>query len=48
MSDFGINEMLEMPDVLMFYNDALLCYGITAEELKESYTKKFQRNMERW
>ena len=38
----------EMADVLMFYNDVLLCYGITAEELKESYTRKFQRNMNRW
>ena len=38
----------EMADVLMFYNDALLCYGITAEELKETYIKKFQRNLERW
>ena len=38
----------EMADVLMYYNDVLLCYGITAEELKKSYTDKFRRNMERW
>lgn len=38
----------EMADVLMYYNDMLLCYGITAEELKKSYTEKFQRNMDRW
>lgn len=38
----------EMADVLMYYNDILLCYGITAEELKETYTKKFERNMNRW
>lgn len=38
----------EMADVLMYYNDVMLCYGITAEELKSSYTEKFQRNMERW
>jgi len=38
----------EMADVLMFYNDVLLCYGITEEELKEAYVKKFQRNMTRW
>ena len=25
----------EMADVLMYYNDVLLCYGITADELKE-------------
>ncbi len=38
----------EMADVLMFYNDVLLCYGITPEELQESYTKKFEMNMTRW
>lgn len=38
----------EMADVLMYYNDVMLCYGITAEELKEAYTKKFERNMNRW
>ena len=38
----------EMADVLMYYNDILLCYGITAEELKETYTKKFEKNMNRW
>lgn len=38
----------EMADVLMYYSDVLLCYGITAEELKESYTQKYKRNMERW
>ncbi len=38
----------EMADVLMYYNDMLLCYGITAEELREAYKKKFERNMNRW
>ena len=38
----------ELTDVLMYYNDVLLCYGITAEELKKAYTEKFQRNMTRW
>ena len=38
----------EMADVLMYYNDVLLCYGISAEELKESYIRKFKKNMERW
>lgn len=38
----------EMADVLMFYNDAMLCYGITAEELKQSYSDKFEKNMKRW
>ena len=38
----------EMSDVLMYYNDVLLCYGITAEELKSAYTEKIQKNMNRW
>ena len=38
----------ELADVLMYYNDVLLCYGITAEELKAAYTQKFERNMKRW
>lgn len=38
----------ELADVLMYYNDVLLCYGITADELKQSYTNKFRRNMTRW
>lgn len=38
----------ELADVLMYYNDVLLCYGITADELRKTYTEKFQRNMTRW
>lgn len=38
----------ELADVLMYYNDVLLCYGITAEELKAVYTEKFEKNMKRW
>ena len=38
----------ELADVLMYYNDVLLCYGITAEELKAAYTDKFHKNMRRW
>jgi len=38
----------ELADVLMYYNDVLLCYGITAEELKNTYVEKFERNMKRW
>ena len=38
----------ELADVLMYYNDVLLCYGISAEELKKAYVDKFERNMERW
>ena len=38
----------EMADVLMYYNDVMLCYGITPEELKQVYMEKFQSNMRRW
>ena len=38
----------EMADVLMYYNDVLLCYGISDEVLKEAYVSKFEKNMTRW
>ncbi len=38
----------ELADVLMYFNDILLCYGISADELKDSYIRKFERNMSRW
>ena len=38
----------EMADVLMYYNDILLCYGISEEELKKSYISKYEKNMKRW
>ena len=42
------NLVEEMADVLMYYNDVMLCYGITADELKQAYTEKFEKNMKRW
>ena len=38
----------EMADVLMYFNDVMLCYGISEEELKEAYVEKFKKNMTRW
>ena len=38
----------ELADVLMYYNDILLCYDISAEELKQTYISKFEKNMKRW
>lgn len=38
----------EMADVLMYYNDVMLCYDISADELKQAYTEKFEKNMKRW
>lgn len=48
--DPKLREMLveEMADVLMYYNDVMFCYGISAEELKKSYCSKFEKNMKRW
>ncbi|WP_061995137.1 dATP/dGTP pyrophosphohydrolase domain-containing protein [Clostridium sp. ATCC 25772] len=37
----------EFVDVMMFMNDALLCYGISAEELSSAYIKKYHKNMGR-
>ena len=38
----------EMADVLMYFNDVMLCYGISEKELKKAYVEKFERNMKRW
>ena len=50
ISDAGIRGQLveEMADVLMYFGDVMLCYGITSDELKKAYTGKFERNMTRW
>lgn len=38
----------ELADVMMYFNDVMLCYGISVDELKEVYRKKMQKNMDRW
>lgn len=38
----------EMADVMMYFNDVMLCYGISIEELKSAYLEKHKRNMKRW
>ena len=38
----------ELCDVMMYFNDVMLCYDITPEELEEVYQEKHRRNMERW
>lgn len=38
----------EMADVLMYFNDILLCYNISADELRDVYLQKHKTNMERW
>lgn len=49
-SDANLRKDLieELADVLMYFNDVLLCYDISAHELKESYVNKFNKNMNRW
>ncbi|HJC25315.1 MAG TPA: nucleotide pyrophosphohydrolase [Candidatus Eisenbergiella merdavium] len=38
----------EMCDVMMYFNDVLLCYDIKPEELEKIYLEKHRRNMGRW
>ena len=40
VADSSVREHLieEMADVLMYYNDVMLCYGITEDELKQAYS----------
>lgn len=37
----------EMADVLMYFTEILLCYGITPEEFSSAYIAKHRRNMGR-
>ena len=38
----------ELADAMMYYNDILLCYGISIEEFQKIYREKHQKNMGRW
>ena len=38
----------ELADAMMYFNDILLCYGISPEEFEVVYRAKHQRNMTRW
>lgn len=38
----------EMADVLMYFNDIMLCYDISVDELKTAYREKHEENMGRW
>lgn len=50
MEDQGVRAHFieEMVDVMMYFNDVLLCYDVSIEELKRVYLEKHQRNMDRW
>lgn len=47
-SDTRNHFVEEMCDVLMYFNDVMLCYNITEEELEQAYVEKHARNMKRW
>lgn len=38
----------ELCNVMMYFNDIMLCYSVSPEELKEIYLKKHEINMSRW
>lgn len=50
MEDVGVrkNYIEEMADVMMYFNDILLCYDISIDEFSEIYREKHKRNMDRW
>ncbi len=50
IADEMLREALveELADVLMYFNDIMLCYKISEQELKNAYIRKFDRNMNRW
>lgn len=50
MEDPGVRRRFveEMCDALMYFNDVLLCFEVTPEELTGVYTEKFHTNMNRW
>ena len=46
--DIRADFVEELCDVLMYFNDVLLCYDITPEEFEAVYRAKNARNMTRW
>ena len=38
----------ELADVLMYFNDVLLCYDISPEEFEKAYRAKHEHNLTRW
>lgn len=38
----------EMVDVMMYFNDVMLCYDVSVEEMRRIYLEKHQRNLGRW
>lgn len=38
----------ELVDALMYFNDIMLCYDISIEDLHKIYLAKHRKNMSRW
>lgn len=47
-ADVRADFVEELADVLMYFGDVLLCYGVTPEEFEAVYRAKHERNMTRW
>lgn len=49
MEDASVRQHFceEMSDILMYFIDVLLCYGITPDEISFAFVQKFQKNMGR-
>ena len=49
VEDTSVREAFleEMADILMYYNDTLLRYHVTAEEISSAYKRKHEHNMGR-
>ncbi|MCL2320834.1 MAG: nucleotide pyrophosphohydrolase [Oscillospiraceae bacterium] len=49
ISDVSLTKKFieELTNILMYFNDVLLKYGITSEEFSDIYLKKHEKNMKR-
>lgn len=50
ISDERVREHFieELCDVMMYFNDVMLCCSVQPQELREAYLKKHEKNMSRW
>lgn len=47
-TDVRTHFIEEMCDVMMYFNDIMLCYHISPEEFEKIYLEKHEHNMNRW
>lgn len=49
MTDSDLREKFveELADVYMYFNDILLRFGVSPEEISDAYVRKFEKNMKR-